>query len=284
MSIDVSYRPLKLKYAYQVASIASEIIISENIEDKFNPYLWLFNEDHEQYFTELIQRNEVKLHKPNKHSILHDFISDLLVMNLRKHEYWFLDDFYNWSHEEIELTILQYFIEPLEMYIPAINNYRSILVKLVHQFYVNRNRYNKKIQEVISEIIDLHNESRESNKIVDDIFYLLFNDKLFLYHFNKVISKFIIESKLIDIKRVKVPKWLQKGIFFRGNGRCQVCSKDLTGIVTITPDKGMHFDHIIALENGGTNDPTNYQLLCSKCNLKKSTKNIKPTILYQFYW
>ncbi|OMF80385.1 HNH endonuclease [Paenibacillus peoriae] len=280
MRLDESYRYLNLKYAYQIASIASEIITSENIEDRFNQYLWFFDKDHKQYFSELVQLNEDKILKPNKESILYDFISELLVMILTKHEYWFLDDYYNWCHEEIELYILQHFIEPLEAYNPIINKYRKKLVDLSCLSHINRNQYEEKVKEAISEIINLFIEGKKA--VIDETFYLLFNDKHFLFHFNELLSKFIMKS--IKVKRVVVPSWLKKGIFFRDNGRCQECLRDLSGIVSITPVKGIHFDHIIALERGGSNDPTNFQLLCSNCNLKKSTKSKKSKILYQFYW
>ncbi len=38
-------------------------------------------------------------------------------------------------------------------------------------------------------------------------------------------------------------------------------------------DKTYHIDHIIALVNGGTNFPSNLQLLCPRCNLLKHTKD-----------
>ncbi|MDQ0657835.1 HNH endonuclease [Paenibacillus sp. W2I17] len=283
MRIDESYKTLKLNYAYQIASLASDIIISKNIDEKFNEYLWFFERDRDEYFSELVQGNEIKLQKPHKESILYNFISDLLVMILTKKEYWFVDDFYNFEHEEIESYILQNFIEPLEVYNPKINKYRSILEELETQSTEeNRDQYEEKIKDIISEIMDLFIAG--NNSIEDETFYLLFNDKLFLYYFNELLSEYVSESECININRVRVPTWLKKGVFFRDNGRCQNCSRDLSGIINVNPERGLHFDHIVSLENGGSNDPTNFQLLCSDCNLKKSTKNKKPKLLYQFYW
>ena len=44
--------------------------------------------------------------------------------------------------------------------------------------------------------------------------------------------------------------------------RCAACRKSLA--------KGYHVDHIKALSKGGTNHPSNLQLLCAFCNLSKA--------------
>jgi 5-methylcytosine-specific restriction endonuclease McrA len=38
------------------------------------------------------------------------------------------------------------------------------------------------------------------------------------------------------------------------------------------PDTPWHFDHIVSPQLGGTNDPSNAQILCWPCNLKKLNK------------
>jgi 5-methylcytosine-specific restriction endonuclease McrA len=61
-----------------------------------------------------------------------------------------------------------------------------------------------------------------------------------------------------DIRRLLI---LQKG-------KCACCKQSIKA--------GYHVDHIIALANGGSNDPHNLQILCPTCNCKKHTKeNIK---------
>ncbi len=45
----------------------------------------------------------------------------------------------------------------------------------------------------------------------------------------------------------------------------------------------VHLDHIVSLADGGSNDPTNFQLLCSKCNLEKRSTS-ETTDRYQVYW
>ena len=52
----------------------------------------------------------------------------------------------------------------------------------------------------------------------------------------------------------------------RNNYQCQSCQKiDLTA-------KILQIDHIIPLKQGGTNDISNLQTLCAKCNRQKTDK------------
>ena len=59
---------------------------------------------------------------------------------------------------------------------------------------------------------------------------------------------------------------LRKEIMERDNYTCQICGKYM-------PDEvGLHIDHIIPISKGGKSIPSNLQVLCSKCNGKKSNK------------
>jgi 5-methylcytosine-specific restriction protein A len=50
----------------------------------------------------------------------------------------------------------------------------------------------------------------------------------------------------------------------RANGCCEACAKD--GVIRL----GCEVDHIVALEDGGSNDDDNLQLLCYDCHLAKT--------------
>jgi 5-methylcytosine-specific restriction endonuclease McrA len=53
-------------------------------------------------------------------------------------------------------------------------------------------------------------------------------------------------------------------LFGHQKGRCAACTKRLTK---------HHVDHIVPLSKGGSNYPTNLQLLCPPCNLSKKDKD-----------
>ena len=67
-------------------------------------------------------------------------------------------------------------------------------------------------------------------------------------------------------QRKLMTKALKDQIKRRDNYTCQICGKYM-------PDEvGLHIDHIIPVSKGGKSIPSNLQVLCSKCNGKKSNR------------
>ena len=64
------------------------------------------------------------------------------------------------------------------------------------------------------------------------------------------------------------PVWAVNAVISRDRGHCAGCGLSITGELRAP----RHIDHIVALANGGTNDLSNFQLLCDACNLKKSAR------------
>jgi len=72
-------------------------------------------------------------------------------------------------------------------------------------------------------------------------------------------------DKMFPKRKPLRPK-LRYSILERDGFRCQSCGASAaTGAV-------LHVDHICAVANGGTNDPSNLQTLCSDCNLGKGAR------------
>src|SRR6188768_1924811 len=64
-------------------------------------------------------------------------------------------------------------------------------------------------------------------------------------------------------KRATISPKLRYGILRRDGFRCRACGAGaFAGTV-------LHVDHVLAVANGGTNDPANLQTLCELCNLGK---------------
>lgn len=67
-------------------------------------------------------------------------------------------------------------------------------------------------------------------------------------------------------QRKLMTKNLRRKIMERDNYTCCICGKYM-------PDEvGLHIDHIVPIAKGGKSVPSNLQVLCSKCNGRKSAK------------
>ncbi len=145
-------------------------------------------------------------------------------------------------------------------------------------------RHGDRIHELVDKAVNVVSEAT---------FQILFSDLEFLRKFQDIVAEHIKQvdfnnnHELFDkpgmLRREHyIPKWLQNAIFHRDKGRCQHCFSDLTRVINL--DLELHFDHLLPLARWGTNDPTNFQLLCKQCNLKKgaSTKRTQPFV--SSYW
>jgi hypothetical protein len=130
-------------------------------------------------------------------------------------------------------------------------------------------------------------------RITDEVFHLLFANRGFLLNFNSSLSSYLKNNlELIPqlsrdssgkISRANyMPTWVKKAVYFRDQGRCVLCLKDLTGL--LSTDCVVHYDHIVPLNCWGVNDPCNLQLLCEECNLKKGGSQALTGIKYRAWW
>jgi hypothetical protein len=129
--------------------------------------------------------------------------------------------------------------------------------------------------------------------ITPSIFYVLYSDREYLREFQNRISEIVSGFEMKKhtpymirdgvIKRpTYIPSWLKTGVFYRDRGRCQLCWKDLSGLAR--PVQDLRLDHIIPLAVGGSNDPTNFQLLCDGCNSSKGKKRMHKKPKFAPYW
>ncbi|MCA5005670.1 HNH endonuclease [Sphingobacterium bovistauri] len=150
-------------------------------------------------------------------------------------------------------------------------------------YYVNQ--YSEKLSEIVIE--------EASEHVVNETFSILFRDRKLLMEFNKLLADQIIELKQADypvllakdgiIKRCTYwPDWVKRALIFRDQGSCAICLSDISGLIKVEFEKAI--DHIVPLKLGGTNDITNLQLLCRRCNLEKLDHTIKTSDYYSGYF
>ena len=134
------------------------------------------------------------------------------------------------------------------------------------------------------------------NRLCNEVFYIVFSNRNILLLLNDLVADYISSTNITDLedeykklfskngvlKRRTIPVWVKRAVFFRDRGICIACNKDLTGLMNINNAK--HYDHIVPLALGGLNDITNIQLLCEKCNLKKSSNDIYTSSKYEHWY
>ena len=230
---------------------------------------WNFN-------TDLFVQSALKF---NRDTLLHLYVSSTLYC-------YYLKDFRK-NTSEIEEDSITWWIDLMKEYGLKINkrDYKKDDDEGALKWF-------EKNEDVFCEFFDV---------ISDEVVHILFNDKQFLVHFNRIVRNVLIDEddtyaeycglKWPDgarningtIKRCTIPKWVKKAVFHRDKGHCVFCNKDLTHLDTIL-DSQENYDHIIPLKDYGTNDPCNIQLTCERCNKSKGGKVRVPKYKYQSWW
>jgi hypothetical protein len=293
--VNNKFRSFRMGFNYKLAEEIVNCFNLNNPSEIIDNLTCLECSDSTGIIQEIFRENINALLKPDKHTLLHSFCEQYLYYYLM-HERWFLLDE---VCDDFEANLI---IKYLKRTANILNEYGVDIRNYAHEIYLFDKKYEMSDYELdyeyknlVREIFDdmlAHFEEIEG-EIIEATFYLLYDNKEFLFKFNKYLSQFTTNSYLSDscfdennhIKRTKyIPEWLKRAVFYRDRGKCQHCGKDLSGQLIVAGDGELQFDHVIPLESGGTNDATNFQLLCNRCNLGKSGQLYLPNYFYQMYW
>ncbi|MBP1039029.1 HNH endonuclease [Serratia fonticola] len=201
--------------------------------------------------------------KPSKFTLLHDYITYNLLESYRHSLKKVGSEIYNDIYDEFDMFGVGY---------------------VKYESYRDRDYHN---------YLYVLFESKVSQKLVESTFTILFNDRATMQKFNEQISfeirKLSVNEWPLYLVRDGVmkrntywPKWLYAALFRREQGHCAICQKNLTGLMANGADPAI--DHIIPLNLGGTNDPTNLQMLCAGCNTDKSGDSITTSNMHSPFW
>ncbi|MCQ6265592.1 HNH endonuclease [Fictibacillus sp. WQ 8-8] len=151
--------------------------------------------------------------------------------------------------------------------------------------------------EVIDKWINYINENNHEidELIIHSAFQFIFQDRKFLHDFHLELSHLIEEEMGMIIenypeyvtnkrrfKRQYFPEWLKTGVFYRDKGTCVICRCDLSNLIRI--QNKINIDHIIPLNVYGSNDASNMQLLCGKCNTTKGDRTTETSSVNVPFW
>lgn len=207
--------------------------------------------------------------KPSRKTLLHCFIESVCC-------------------ERITYLLCKHFdkegIQLMQAWLDSLHISYDDLVPANDEDYSQIEAYADRMQEKFN--------SEALGTISDAVFAILFCDKDFLFAFNVKITDQIRKLKKEDypeylqgdgyLNRDPTPKWLKDGVFFRDRGRCQECGTDLSAL--FQNGNNANYDHIIPLRQGGSNDPTNFQLMCEHCNKAKRDRSMAYRNIVWPYW
>lgn len=157
-------------------------------------------------------------------------------------------------------------------------------------------------EDYYQELVLLEGYYKVIELLGEEVFYILFLNRKLLQEFNEIFSsylnmcdgddfamEFVKENSLEPIlktdyklKRVSIPSWVKRAVYFRDRGACTKCGKDLSGYLSLENQE--NYDHIVPLNLYGFNDVTNIQLLCKECNSKKSGYQRAAETKYQSWY
>ncbi|MDF9824486.1 hypothetical protein M2475_000796 [Breznakia sp. PF5-3] len=290
-----NFKVLQMKFNYRLASNIIDCFNSSNISEEIDMLGYIHSLNSKDIIKKTFEIDNVAI-KPLKYTLLHSFCEQYLYFYLMNEKYYLIDELCDDLDAKILIEHISSIVSILDEYgVFYSNDYIQKILVLDNEYkltdYSNEKNYRCFIKWLIDDILVFFDKIELD--IVDSVFYLLFNNKNFLFKFNSYLAEYVNSNYLGSdcfnnykhIKRLKyISKWLQKGVLYRDNGKCQHCGKELSGLLTITKSKELHLEHIIPLEKGGTNDATNFQILCDNCNLKKGDKLYMPNYKYQMYW
>ncbi|NHO33732.1 HNH endonuclease [Acetobacter fallax] len=204
-----------------------------------------------------------RLAKPQKNTLLHSFIFNLTD---------FTNDYVIKKAVEVECDYFRTLISNADLTIPS---------------WLNEN-------EVSHHKGELSNTCKTALRVIlPSVFHILFSDRIFLFEFQQRIAKYVktltmeqyprlLKADGVVHRSTYYPSWLQRAIFYRDQGRCQLCFCEISGLSS--PNIKVHLDHMVPLAAGGSNDPTNFQLACESCNTSKGKRELVSPARFEPYW
>lgn len=129
--------------------------------------------------------------------------------------------------------------------------------------------------------------------LAHEVFTIMFSDREAMRELNRHIASMVSQLEIDEhpdllakdgkVKRCTYwPTWLRNALMYRDKGRCAICLTDLSGVISSGGEYAI--DHIVPLNIGGINDPTNLQILCRECNSTKGGNKFTTSRFQHVYW
>ncbi|RHB46849.1 HNH endonuclease [Exiguobacterium sp. AM39-5BH] len=243
-----------------------------------------FYESIEMAFAEFEDEIIDSIVKPNKTSAIHWYLSHFQDISRQIHDLRDVEDRLEYCLDFIVRILKEANLDP-KLPVPDFDN----CTEDWHEECECKEMFDKWERYVN------HNAGEIDDLIIHSAFQVIFLDRKFLHDFHLALSEFIkynmsdIQKKYPDcvtskgrINRFYFPKWLTNAVFYRDKGTCTICRCDLSNL--IRSQNTVHIDHIVPLDVFGSNDASNFQLLCEACNTSKGARATTTSSINVPFW
>lgn len=176
----------------------------------------------------------------------------------------------NMTKDEIITYTSDYFIKKDKKRLKEINDAYENKNKYQSRLFKNNKLTKEKLifikkrkNTLLFQKYQIEIQVKKHKEIVKDIFSLEIQNKKIRFKKTSFPSKKNKSTNnRVKYKRKTIPKNVQREVWRRDEAKCVYCESN----------EKLEFDHIIPISKGGSNTSRNIQLLCEKCNRKKSNK------------
>ena len=195
------FKEANLNAAFSMAAEIIQVISSQNRNDKLDDFLNLDAIDHNEFILNLLNTNIDKITNPEKDTLLHAFIREFYEMYIFNEFYYFEDSLFDSG----EFDGLYNLLEQLEAILKDcgldITDWEAKISILIEKIDLEYEKETPNIKPLEKEVELLIDEMRNTtlalrDVITENIFFLLFSNKKFLFEFNLMIAEYITPKNL----------------------------------------------------------------------------------------
>jgi hypothetical protein len=194
------FKEANLNAAFSLAAEIIKIVSSENVNDKLDNFLCLDAMAHDEFIIKLLNENINKIVKPQKDTLLHAFIGEFYDMYIINEFYYFEESVF----DSCEFDELYDLLERVGIFIKDygcdVADWEEKISDLVEKIDIEYDKETPNTEPLEKEVEQLIDEMRTTtlvlkDDIIENVFFLLFSNKKFLYDFNLMIAEYTTLSE-----------------------------------------------------------------------------------------
>lgn len=189
---------INMGFNYKIAEEIISYFNSDNITDELDLLVNLQAIESEELIVTIFNEGKNSFLKPSKYTLLHCFIEQYLYHYLMNERYYLLDELCCDFEVDLIIDFISKSVKTLNEYGIIIDNYKEKILKFDKEYEDAECSCYTQYKELVRNIYDdiLSNFDAIKDDIVEAVFYLLYNNKGFLFCFNKYLAKYTDKEHL----------------------------------------------------------------------------------------